>query len=187
MFGTRLMALAVIAVCLSLSAGDAAIVTTKPSLANQRTAGNCSGDRFPKRVGDPIRCCQEGNRTYHIPAPNSKRLIFRTYDKPCTEANGRSTNCEGDETNQECAYGPCGGKREWVVEAEKVHIFKPVSRPRQCGWAVEGNLKCIEGDCKDWPTGGKSFPESFTNQTEYPGVTATCPFNRCVRGGTPTP
>jgi len=185
MFGTRLMALAVTAVCLSLSAGDAAIVTTEPPLANQTNAGNCSGDRFRKERGDPLSCCQEGNRTYHIPADNRKRLIFRTYDKPCTGANGQSANCEGGES-EGCVHGPCGGKREWVVDAEELHIFKPVSQPGKCGWAVRNVIACREG-C-DWPKGSNlSDPEPFTNQTEYPGVTATCPFNRCVRGGTPTP
>jgi len=181
------MALVVTAVSLSLSAGDAAIVTTEPPLAKQPKAGNCSGDRFRKDRPNPISCCQVGDHTYAT--PDGKTLVFRSFAKPCTEADGRSTNCvvqeEGDP--QACVYGACGGKIEWRVKAEKVHIFKPVSRPEQCGWAAVGNLTCIEGDCKDWPTGGRSKPESFTNQTEYPGVTATCPFAHCVRGGTPTP
>jgi hypothetical protein len=113
------------------------------------------------------------------------RVGSRLVAARAAKANGKSTNCEGGE-DEGCVYGPCGGKKEWVVEAEEVHIFKPVSKPRKCGWAVRNVIACKVG-C-DWPKGSnRSYPESFTNQTEYPGVTATCPFNRCVRGGTPTP
>ena len=78
---TRLVALIVTAVCLSFSAGDAAIVPTEPVLVQQSAAkkkdkekdktipSNCSPDAFPITVDGikkvPLSCCQEGGRTYH--------------------------------------------------------------------------------------------------------------------------
>jgi hypothetical protein len=183
MSGTRLVVLVVTAVCLSLSAGDAAIVPTEPLLVKQsddkRKAGNCSPDRFPSAVGNPISCCQEGNRTYHT--NDGKTLALRVFAKPCTEADGESTNCEGTG----CVYGPCGARIEWAVTAEAVRVFKPVSKPEKCGWDVQKVINCRVG-C-DWPPGSnREYPEPFTNQVQYPGLTSTCPFTGCARGGIPT-
>jgi hypothetical protein len=195
----RLVALLVTAVCLSLSAGDAAIVPTEPLLVQQSGAkkkdkekdktipSNCSPDRFPITVPDgrpavPLSCCQDGNRTYHT--NDGKTLAFRTFANPCTEADGVSTNCEG----RGCFYGPCGAKIVRAVTAKKVNVFKPASEPEKCGWSVHNFIDCREGDCKDWPKRAKrSEPERFNNQEEYSGLTPGCPFTRCARGGKPLP
>jgi hypothetical protein len=180
MSGTRLVVLVVTAVCLSLSAGDAAIVPTEPQQVKQpgdKIKSNCLPNRLRKDRGDALSCCQDGDRVYLT--LDGKRMGFRTFGgKPCTLADGKSTNC-----NSNCVYGPCGAKIEWVVTAEEVHIFKPVSNPGKCGWEAHKVIECNEGDCKDWPIGGnRSDPEPFTNQKEYAGAKAACPFTVC-RGG----
>jgi hypothetical protein len=197
MSGTRLVALVVTAVCLSLSAGDAAIVPTEQLLVQQPGAkikakkkdktivSNCSPDGFPITVDGvkkvPQSCCQEGNRTYHT--NDGETLAFRILAKPCTEADGVSTNCEG----RGCFYGPCGAKIVRAVTAKKVNIFKPASEPEKCGWSVHNFINCKEGDCKDWPNHAKrSEPERFNNQEEYSGLTPGCPYTGCARGGIPT-
>jgi hypothetical protein len=172
----------VTAVCLSLSAGDAAIGPTEPLLVTQpgdKIKSNCLPNRLRKDRGDPISCCQDGDRMFLT--LDGKRIGFRTFgDKPCTLADGKSTNCEG----MQCVFGPCGGKMEWVATAEEVHIFKPVSNPGKCGWEARKVIACNEGDCKDWTIGGnRSDPEPFTNQKEYAGAKATCRFTTCKGKG----
>ena len=178
MSGIRLVVFAVTAVCLSLSTGDAAIVLTKPQQAKQpgdKIKSNCLPNRLRKDRGDPLSCCQDGDNMYLTLGGHD--LAFRTFGgKPCTLADGKSTNCEG----KGCVYGPCGGKIEWVVTAGTVHIFKPKTGPKNCGWDVQGITKC-EG-C-DFPIGGnRSDPEPFTNQKEYAGAKSTCPFTECKGG-----
>jgi hypothetical protein len=107
-------------------------------------------------------------------------LAFRTFDgKPCTLADGKSTNCEGSG----CVYGPCGGKIEWLITADTVHIFQPESDPKKCGWGAVKIQKCEFSGCKqEWIMGSSpSDPEPFTNQKEYLGAKPTCPFT--VRKG----
>jgi hypothetical protein len=178
MSGIRHVVFVVAAVCLSLSAGDAAIVPTEPQQVKQpgdKIKSNCLPNRLRKDRGDALSCCQDGDRMYLT--LDGKKLAFRTFgSKPCTLADGKSTNCEGTQ----CVYGPCGAKIEWEVYAGTVRIFKPKSGPNQCGWEVQGITKC-EG-C-DFPIGGnRSDPEPFTNQKEYAGAKATCPFTECKGG-----
>ena len=107
-------------------------------------------------------------------------LAFRTFDgKPCTLADGKSTNCEG----AGCVYGPCGGKIEWLITTGPngtVHIFQPKSDPKKCGWEAQGITKC-EG-CDFTIGGNRSDPEPFTNQKEYLGAKPTCLFTACKGG-----
>jgi hypothetical protein len=180
MSGIRLVVFVVTAVCLSLSASDAAIVPTELQQVKQpgdKIKSNCLPNRLRKDRGDALSCCQDRDRMYIT--LDGKTMAFRTFGKPCTLADGKSTNCEG----RQCVYGSCGGKIEWEVTAEAVHIFKPVSNPGTCGWEAHKVIECKQGDCKDWPIGGnRSDPQPFTNQKEYAGAKATCPFTECKGG-----
>jgi hypothetical protein len=97
MSGIRLVALVVTAVCLSFTAGDAAIVPTEPQQANQpgdKIKSNCKSNTLRRDRGEPRSCCQDRGGMY-ITLRGSD-LAFRTFDgKPCTLADGKSTNCEG--------------------------------------------------------------------------------------------
>jgi hypothetical protein len=76
----------------------------------------------------------------------------------------------------------------WFLRAESVRIFHPRSDPAKRGWDAEGITSCesFEGEVCDWQVkGSRFFPEPFTNQTPYDGVTSTCPFRRCFVGGIP--
>jgi hypothetical protein len=203
------VALLVTAVCLSFSASDAAIAPTEPLLVQQSGAkkkdkendktipSNCSRDSFPITVDgvkkEPLSCCQEGGRTYHT--NDGKTLAIRVLGAPCTEADGKGVNCEGRQDDpQTCAYGPCGAKKEFVVTAVKVHIFKPNvehhGKPKKCGWTVNQFIECRLGDCKDWTKDSDhSDPETFDGHKhkEYGGVKPRCRFNGCAKGGKPIP
>jgi hypothetical protein len=207
MSGIRFVALVVTAVCLSLSAGDAAIVPTEPLLVQQSGAkkkdkekdktipSNCSPDRFPIKVPDdrpavPLSCCQDGDRTYHT--NDGKRLAIRVLGTPCTEADGKGTNCEGRRDDPHtCAYGPCGVKIELVVTGDQVFIFKPKKGPKKCGLEVREVSECSGGDCGDWPIGKtRSIPEPYDNLKHklYGGLQPRCPFIKgCALGGKPIP
>jgi len=152
---------------------------------DKNAAGPCSPDGFPSGVGNPINCCQEGNRTYHT--NDGRTLVYRIHAAPCTEADGVGTNCGvGSSPFVQCVYGPCGARIEWAVTAEEVHVFVPVSRPGKCGWEVKNVIECRVG-C-DWPAGAvRQYPEPFVSQVQYPGVTATCPYRNCHVGGIPVP
>jgi hypothetical protein len=181
MSGIRLLVLVVTAVFLSLSAGDAAIVPIEPQQAKQpgdKIRSNCLPNHLRKDQGPTRSCCQDGDRMYNT--LDGMRMRVRSFGgKPCTLADGKSTNCEGTQ----CVYGPCGGKVEFDVTAKEVKIFKPVSNPGKCGWEARKIESCNIGDCKDWPIGGnRSDPEPFTNQKEYAGAKATCPFTVCKGG-----
>ena len=159
----------------------------KPSQPAQSLAEICSSDRFSVNSQDPVQCCQDGNRTWD--APDSQRLVYRVYGLPCREADGVGTNCgEGSSPFVQCTYGPCGGRVEWAIKAQSVHIFLPVSKPSKCGWEALGILDCIKSDDADGcgKLGGtRSYPESYTGQPLYPGVIPTCGFTKCLVGGTP--
>ena len=90
-----------------------------------------------------------------------------------------------------CAYGPCGARTEWAIVAEEVRIFEPVSKPNKCGWEVRDIadvIVCTDPDGCDWQVKGfRFYPEPYTDQPIYGGVTATCPFVRCRVGGVPAP
>jgi hypothetical protein len=194
-------------VCLSLSAGDAATVPTEPLLVQQPDAkkkgnekdktmkSNCSPDRFPIVVPDnrpavPLSCCQDGDRTYQT--NDGKTLAIRVLGTPCTEADGKGANCEGQRRDdpRACAYGPCGLKIESVVTGNQVFIFKPKKGPKKCGLEVRDVSKC-EGDCGDWPIGKtRSDPEPFDKLEHklYGGLKPSCPFIKgCALGGKPIP
>ena len=116
----------------------------------------CSPDRFPSRVGNPISCCQDGNRTWHT--NNGTTLSFREHAAACTVSDGVGTNCgDGSSPFVRAPMVRAGPGIEWSVTAEEVHIFKPVSKPGKCGWEVKNVLECRVG-C-DWPTGAcESIP-----------------------------
>ena len=195
---TRLVALVVTAVCLSFSAGDAGIVPTERRNVKKpdgKIKSNCLPNRLRKDRGDPISCCQDGDRMYLT--LDGHKMAFRTLGgKPCTEADGKGANCEGQQDDpQTCAYGPCGAKKEFIVTAEKVHIFKPHvehhGKPKKCGWTVNQFIECKLGDCKDWTKGSDhSDPETFDEHKhkEYGGVKPSCRFTGgCAKGGHPIP
>jgi hypothetical protein len=166
---------------LSLAGCQGETVPASRESALKTVAGECSGDRFPARIGSPASCCQDGHRTWHT--NNNKALIHRVYGEPCREADGVGTNCGDD-----CVYGPCGGRTEWAVNADEVFIFHPESLPDKCGWDIQGIGTCRVGDTCDWFVKGTRFyPEPYSDQERYPGPTATCPYNRCLPGGIPAP
>ena len=97
-----------------------------------------------------------------------------------------STNCSG----ASCVYGPCGARIEWSVDAEAVHIFKPISNPGTCGWAVENVTTCSPPQCGDdrgWPLGvDRHHPEPYEGQDLYDEVVLpSCRFRTCEAGGVP--
>jgi hypothetical protein len=95
----------------------------------------------------------------------------RSYGKPCRQSDGVSMHCGiGTSPFVPCAYGPCGARIDWVAGSNPSFVFFPTSQPRVCGWDARGQ---------------SSFPEPFTNQTLYPGVTPTCSFTDCLPDGTP--
>jgi hypothetical protein len=79
----------------------------------------------------------------------------------------------------EVSIGPCGAAKDlgedpnWL-KGHETKIFKPVSHPQVCGYQVTKPDTTIY-----------SFPEGYTAQTLYPGVTATCPFTLCKGDGIP--
>jgi hypothetical protein len=148
-------------------------------------ASQCSGETFPSNLPSPLSCCQDGNRTFHTtPAAGvGTVLAMRGRGLACTEADGVSTNC-GVGAASPCFHGPCGAHTEWAVTAEEVHIFHPESKPAMCGYEATNVIEVRVG--VDWAVGlSSSKPEPFAGQQEYAGVTANCPYRRCV-GGTPT-
>ena len=92
----------------------------------------------------------------------------------------------GSDPFKPCDYGPCGARVEWRVTAEAIHIFQPVSKTEKCGWQVTDVVTCLVG-C-DWRAGStRSNPEPYAGQALHGGLTGTCPYRRCLRGGTPAP
>jgi hypothetical protein len=150
---------------------------------NKNAAGTCSPDGFSSAVGNPISCCQDGNRTWDT--RDGRTLAFRVHAAACTEADGVGTNCGvGSSPFVQCTYGPCGARIEWAVTGKQVHIFGPVSMPNKCGWEVENVVACRVG-C-DWPAGAvREYPEPFVDQIEYGSLTATCSYSNCLVGGIP--
>ncbi|MGH9552577.1 MAG: hypothetical protein ACRD3W_24570 [Terriglobales bacterium] len=54
-------------------------------------------------------------------------------------------------------------------------IFKPTSKPQECGYQTKDPVSQAIS----------SVPEPYTNQPQYPGVTAACPYTACLAGGRP--
>ena len=148
----------------------------------------CSSGRFPTNVSNPVQCCQDGNRTWHT--NDGRVLAYRTYGRPCREANGVGTNCGvGSTPFVPCAFGPCGGMTVWAVLADEVRVFFPISKPKKCGWEVRNIQTCLISEdpdgCVGPPGSTRSKPEPYVDQLLYPGLISTCPFTRCLKGGTP--
>jgi hypothetical protein len=176
-------AMAVLGVPVLLLAG----ASGESTQGEQSVAEMCSGDRFPTNLPNPVQCCQDGHRTWHT---NDNRVLsYRTYGEACREADGVGTNCGvGSTPFVPCAYGPCGAKTEWAIEAEDVQIFEPMSKPTKCGWEVLNIIACrvtADPDGCAKIGGTRSYPEPYTDQTLYSRVTSTCPFRRCLVGGVP--
>ncbi len=148
----------------------------------------CDSKRFPSTQQKAAQCCQDGNRTWHK-LSTAETVVFRSYGAPCREEDGVGTNC-GVGTNpfKPCAYGPCGAKNEWAIHGVSAHIFHPTSQSKKCGWSVQNILDfplCTDpGGCGKLG-GTRDSPESYTTQTVYAGVTGSCPYTRCLKGGTP--
>jgi hypothetical protein len=150
---------------------------------DRNVAGACSPGRFMESV---ISCCQDGPRNWAT--IDGHQAALRIYDTPpCTEADGVGTDCGvGSDPFRPCATGPCGARIEWRVVAEAIQIFQPTSKSGKCGWQVSNVSTCLVG-C-DWPEGStRSNPEPYAGQATYSGVTAGCPYRRCLRGGIPAP
>ena len=144
-------------------------------------ASTCSGSRFPPSAGDPLQCCQDGEFTWHIVGggANLGRVAKRSYGRPCRQADGVSKNCGvGSSPFVPCSFGPCGAKNEWVAGSNTSRVFVPGSLSDVCGWDTNGDPVAAEG-------GASYFPEPYTSQTPYPGVSAMCPYNLCLVDGTP--
>jgi hypothetical protein len=187
---TGLMAWHVTALCSVLVAcNDTGSLVGTPALSliqdNKSVAMACSPELLPSNETN-VGCCQDGNRMWAT--MDGHRMGYRLYDAPpCREADGLGTNCGvGSDPFKPCDYGPCGARIEWRVTAEAIHIFQPVSKPEKCGWQITNVTTCLVG-C-DWPVGSnRSNPEPFAGQALYAGLTGTCPYRRCLRGGTPAP
>lgn len=164
-------------------AEQAGIRFVQPNEKNKKDTGAtpCSGSGFPTNVGDPLQCCQDGEFTWHIvgSGANLGRVAKRIYGRPCRQSDGVSKNC-GVGTNPfvPCTFGPCGSRTEWVAGSNPSRVFVPSSQPNVCGWDTNGDPVAAEG-------GASYYPEPYTSQTLYPGVTATCPYNLCLIDGTP--
>ena len=155
--------------------------------AGNPVAEACWGERFPTNTGGPSSCCQDGNRTWHI--QGGRLLAFREYGAVCREADGKGTNCGvGSNPFVPCAYGPCGAKNVWALEAKELHVFVPTSKPEKCGWEAQNITACPtreDGECRGAIGGFRGYPEPYAGQAENPGATATCTYIRCLVGGTP--
>ncbi len=150
---------------------------------NPGNAQLCSSDRFPTGTGNSSQCCQEGNRTWH--KSSNGNLVYRTYGEPCREEDGVGVNC-GEGSNKLCAYGPCGARVEWALEAEYAYVFRPTSKPNKCGWSavnITDYFLCKDPDGCGRIGGTRDYPEPYTGQPLYGGVTGTCPYKRCLAGG----
>lgn len=182
-------ALRVAGLALALAAcNDTASPVGAPGMSQvegKNVAGACSPARFPSNEPALLGCCQDGQRNWVT--RDGQQGALRIYDAPpCTEADGVGTDCGvGSDPFKPCAYGPCGARIEWRVIAEAIHIFVPGSKPTKCGWQVAGVAQCLEG-C-DWPAGATRWnPEPYADQVTYAGLTGTCPYRRCLKGGTPS-
>lgn len=164
-------------------AEKAGIRVVQPNEKNKKNAGPrlCSGSRFPPSGGDPQQCCQDGEFTWHIVGggANLGKVAHRSYGRACRQSDGVSKNCGvGSNPFVACAYGPCGAKSEWLAGSNPSRVFVPSSQPNVCGWDTNGEPVAVEG-------GASYYPEPYTSQALYPGVTAMCPYNLCLVDGTP--
>jgi hypothetical protein len=179
-------ALSLTASLLLLGCEGSGIPVDAEELAVRAPAGTCDGGRFPT-INPVESCCEEVNRTWHM--PGGGRLAYRVYGDPCREADGVGTQCgAGSDPFVPCVYGPCGARNVWVLHAEEIHVFRPVSNPDKCGWHAEGITSCqsFEGDECEWENqGSRSFPEPYDGQEGYEGTTPSCPYRRCLVGGIP--
>ena len=175
-------------VCLGLTACAGEVPLESGELEVRTPAEACDGDHFPTNLVNPLKCCQDGNRTWHT--NNGKVLVYRVYGEPCREADGVGTNCGvGTDPFVQCTYGPCGARNVWRVDAAEVHVFHPDSGRDKCGWSAIGITACtkFEGDECDWAQQGtRDFPEAWDGQDEYGGTITACPYRGCQAGGIPT-
>jgi len=163
------------------------IALSVSSADRQSGADVCSGDRLstssPTGTTHP-QCCQDGQHTWLDTGTGI--LAHRTDGEACREADGVGTNCGvGSTPFIQCVYGPCGAKTEWRIHAAEIRIFVPESMPSKCGWEARGIVSCEADDpdgCGWQKKGIRFYPEPYNGQLLYPGVTATCPYRRCVAG-----
>jgi hypothetical protein len=138
-------------------------------------ATTCSSCRFPTNLGAPLRCCQQGQLTWHIPPNAPNRVAQRQFALACRQSNGISTKCGvGSNPFVPCAYGPCGARADWIHDGSNpAMVFFPTSQPTVCGYDASNTSDQF------------FFPEPFTNQPLYPGVAPSCPYRACLVDGTP--
>ena len=115
-------------------------------------------------------CCQKGSDLYHV-GPQLNILALRQIGRACSKLD-MTTTC----VDAECDYGPCGARKVQVAPSDvgtAVRIFEPASNPQGCG-----THQIVNGQPVD-------SPEQFSDQPTYPGVTARCPYMKCLSGGLP--
>lgn len=131
--------------------------------------------------GSSRSCCQAGRELFEV-GPHG--MAHREVGRPCSmNDHTSSTHCAigagttGPHPLPVCDFGACGALIVEVIPsvlADTV-IFKPTSKPQVCGYQT-----------KDPVSGAvSSFPEPYTNQHQYAGVTAACPYTACLVGGRP--
>lgn len=165
------------------------------------TGNSCNSANFPASKGDVPSCCQQGNDIYQIiPSPPSvegrqlapfQSLGHRQVGVACTSP-GSPTPCFVLPTSKPgdpnaCKFGPCGVQIIQTWTGTQAEVFLPTDQPVShdplhplvpiyCGYQVttyQPNPIVVQ------------FPQPFDNQNKYPGVTAGCPYNACLEGGTP--
>lgn len=155
------------------------------AVAQQPT--KCDGKNAPLLLpstggnGSSRSCCQAGRKLFEV---GPKGMAHRKLGHPCSMDNPTSsTHCAiGDGTSGPhplplCDFGACGALVVEVIPSvlDDIVIFKPTSQPLVCGYKT-----------KDPVSGAiSSVPEPYTNQPQYPGVTAACPYTACLVGGRP--
>ena len=139
----------------------------------------CDSKNFPIDKGGSPSCCQVGSEIFHVVEENNlllKKLAHRSTGPACSMANG-SINCSTTGNNllyPRCDYGPCAVKIVQTWEGQHVEVFKPRSEPRSCGYQVTLGSHVVTRS-----------PEEFDGQKQYPEVSASCIYTRCIPGGTP--
>lgn len=178
---------------LIISACGRGDLTTKGTPVATEGLPTCDGRNFPIQLGGSSSCClarytlypygdpngqalEGGNDMWHVfkDKKGDDALAHRYLGKACTTIRIPIGQAIG-----QVSIGPCGAGKDpaedpnWLI-GTNTKVFKPVSHPQVCGYQVTKPDSIIS-----------SFPEGYTAQTLYPGVTATCPFTLCKADGIP--
>ena len=171
---TRAISICAILVSLTMSAlGQAANPQTGTALHPPPhptpIASTCSSANFPIGKGGSPSCCRQGDDIFQkVTQPNGQLIVgHRQLGHACTMKNPMVHQCVG----MGCEYGPCGAAIIETWSGTQAEVFRPTSHPKVCGYEVTrdpGQQIVID------------VPEPFTNQWQYPAVTASCPYTACL-------